>query len=56
MSAGAGGVEIAVVVVMGTSGAGKSAVGAALAARLDGLFVDADDLHSARAQMGSGVP
>lgn len=30
---------------MGPSGAGKTTIGIALAARLDGEFVDADDLH-----------
>ncbi|MFC0197484.1 gluconokinase [Microbacterium arthrosphaerae] len=33
------------IVVMGPSGSGKSAVGAAVAARLGLPFVDADDLH-----------
>ncbi|MBF4609446.1 SDR family oxidoreductase [Curtobacterium sp. VKM Ac-1393] len=43
---------------MGVSGAGKSAVGALLAARLGVAFVDADDLHSAeaKAKMASGIP
>jgi gluconokinase len=33
------------VVVMGVSGAGKSTIGAALAVRYDGAYVDGDDLH-----------
>ncbi|MBV1868796.1 MAG: gluconokinase [Marinosulfonomonas sp.] len=33
-------------VVMGVSGCGKTTVGAAVAQRLDALFVDGDDLHS----------
>jgi len=36
-----------VIVVMGPAGAGKSTVGAALAAELGWRFVDADDYHSA---------
>jgi gluconokinase len=36
-----------VIVMMGPAGAGKSTVGAALAARLGWRFVDADDFHSA---------
>lgn len=45
-------------VVMGVSGAGKSTVAAALAERLGGEYLDADDLHSdeARAKMAAGIP
>lgn len=44
--------------VMGVSGAGKSTVALALAARLGGTYLDADDLHddAARAKMAAGVP
>jgi gluconokinase len=35
-----------IIVVLGVTGAGKSTVGAALAARLGWRFVDADDFHS----------
>lgn len=43
---------------MGPSGAGKSTVGALLADRLGGVFVDADDLHSPAnvAKMAAGTP
>lgn len=46
------------VVVMGVSGAGKSTVGAALAARLGVEFVDGDELHPARnvRKMEAGIP
>jgi gluconokinase len=46
------------VVVMGVSGAGKSTVGAALAARLGVPYVDADDLHPAPniERMRAGTP
>ena len=46
------------VVVMGVTGCGKSTVGAALAARLDVPFADADEFHSAAnvAKMSAGVP
>lgn len=42
----------------GVSGCGKSTVGAALAARLDAPFVDADDLHPPAniAKMAAGHP
>ena len=45
-------------VVMGVSGAGKSTVGAALAAALGRPFLDADDLHSGanRDRMARGIP
>lgn len=50
--------SIAVIVVMGVSGAGKSYLGAALARRLGREFIDADDLHPAanKAKMAAGVP
>ena len=46
------------IVVMGVSGAGKSLIGSLLAERIDGTFIDADDLHSVEAttKMGSGIP
>ena len=45
-------------VVMGVSGSGKSTIGAAIAARVDALFLDADDFHPASnvAKMASGMP
>lgn len=47
-----------IVVVMGVSGAGKTTVGRALAARLGWPFLDADDLHPAAnvAKMAAGQP
>lgn len=49
---------MALVVVMGVTGAGKSTVGEALAARLGVPFADADDFHSPEnvAKMRAGVP
>jgi len=46
------------IVVTGVCGAGKSAVGAAVADRLGLPFIDADDLHPAanKAKMARGVP
>ncbi|MDJ1113364.1 gluconokinase [Microbacterium dauci] len=46
------------IVVMGPSGSGKSAVGAALAVDLAVEFIDADDLHPAAnvAKMSAGTP
>ena len=46
------------VIVMGVSGCGKSTVAAALADRLHGLYLDADDFHPASNvhKMQSGVP
>src|ERR1041384_8233043 len=43
---------------MGPAGAGKTAVGRALAAALAWPFIDADDLHgdAARAKMAAGIP
>ncbi|GAA1445887.1 gluconokinase [Nocardiopsis tropica] len=45
-------------VVMGVSGSGKTSVGHRLAEELGGVFLDADDLHSARSvrKMSAGVP
>ena len=47
-----------IVVVMGVAGAGKSTLGAALAARLGWRFIDADDHHPPRnvARMAAGIP
>ncbi|HTU35910.1 MAG TPA: gluconokinase [Candidatus Acidoferrum sp.] len=47
-----------VIVLMGVSGAGKTAVGQALAARLGWAFEDADDWHPAAnvEKMHSGIP
>lgn len=44
--------------VMGVSGSGKTSIGQTMAARLDALFIDADDLHSAEnvAHMRAGHP
>lgn len=49
---------MALVVVMGVTGSGKTTVGTALAARLGVPFADADDFHSAEnvAKMADGVP
>lgn len=46
------------IVVMGVSGSGKSTIAAALAARLGGLYLDADDFHPAAnvAKMSAGTP
>jgi len=46
------------VVVMGVSGSGKSTIAAALAGRIGGLFLDADDFHPSDnvAKMTAGVP
>lgn len=45
------------ILVMGASGSGKSTVAKALAARLDGHFIEADDFHSPanKNKMASGV-
>lgn len=47
-----------VVLVMGVSGAGKTTVGARLAAQLGWVFLEGDDLHPAAniAKMTAGVP
>ena len=47
-----------VVLVMGVAGAGKSTLGAGLAAALGWVFLDGDDLHPAAnvAKMAAGVP
>ena len=47
-----------VILVMGTTGAGKSTVGKLLAARLDWAFLDADDFHPAAniEKMKHGIP
>jgi len=47
-----------VILVMGTTGAGKSTVGKLLAARLDWAFLDADDLHPSAniEKMKHGIP
>jgi gluconokinase len=49
---------MALVVVMGVTGSGKSTVGTALAERMGVPFADADDFHSTEnvAKMRSGVP
>lgn len=49
---------MALVVVMGVTGSGKSTVGEALAERMGVQFADADDFHSPEnvAKMRSGVP
>lgn len=45
-------------VIMGVSGCGKSSIGAAFAAAVDGQFIDGDDLHpdANRVKMASGLP
>lgn len=47
-----------IVIVMGVAGAGKSTVGAALAAMLGCAFADADEFHPPAniAKMGAGTP
>ena len=49
---------MALVVVMGVTGSGKTTVGTALAERMGVPFADADDFHSPEnvAKMRSGVP
>ena len=46
------------VILMGVAGSGKTAVGKAIAARLDWLFLDADDFHPAAniEKMKHGIP
>lgn len=50
--------QVPPVVVMGVSGSGKSTVAQALASRLGGIYLDADDYHPAsnKAKMERGVP
>ena len=50
--------DVAVVIIMGVAGSGKTTVGAALAAALGWPFVDADDHHSPEsvAKMAHGEP
>ena len=45
-------------VVMGVSGSGKSSVAAALAEKTGGVFLEADDMHTAasKARMAAGIP
>ena len=47
-----------IILVMGTTGSGKSTVGEMLAQRLGWLFLDADDFHSAanKEKMHHGIP
>ena len=47
-----------IVLVMGTTGSGKTTVGQMLAKRLGWLFLDADDFHSAsnKEKMHRGIP
>lgn len=47
-----------IIVMMGPCGCGKTTIGSALAARLDGAFIEGDDFHPAsnRTKMQSGTP
>jgi gluconokinase len=47
-----------ILLVMGTTGSGKTTIGEMLAKRLDWLFLDADDFHSAanKEKMHRGIP
>jgi gluconokinase len=47
-----------IVLVMGTTGSGKTTIGLMLAKRLGWLFLDADDFHSAsnKEKMHRGIP
>jgi len=47
-----------IVLVMGVSGAGKTTIGEALAARSGWVFLDADDFHpqASVAKMAAGIP
>jgi len=47
-----------IILMMGTTGSGKSTVGEMLAQRLGWLFLDADDFHSAanKEKMHRGIP
>jgi len=51
-------VDLPPIVVMGVSGSGKTTVGSALAERIGGVFLDADDLHPAANvdKMSKGFP
>jgi carbohydrate kinase (thermoresistant glucokinase family) len=51
-------VDLPPIVVMGVSGSGKTTVGTALAERVGGVFLDADDLHPAANvhKMSQGIP
>ncbi|KAM8983651.1 LOW QUALITY PROTEIN: putative gluconokinase [Ara ararauna] len=57
MRAGAVGLAMVLVVVMGVSGAGKTTVGSRLAAKLGWKFYDADDYHSPenKKKMAEGI-
>ncbi len=50
--------EIDLILIMGVSGCGKSTVGALLAERLGGTFLEGDDFHPPENKMlmGAGVP
>jgi gluconokinase len=51
-------VDLPPIVVMGVSGSGKTTVGTALAKRIGGVFLDADDFHPAANvhKMSQGTP
>lgn len=53
-----GGGHFPVLVVAGPAGSGKTTLAAALSHHLDGVFIEADDHHSAaaKAQMANGIP
>lgn len=50
--------EVRLLVVMGSSGCGKSTVGGALAQRLEAVFIEGDDHHSPenREKMANSIP
>ena len=52
------GERLSALVVMGVSGSGKTTIAAAVAARADATFLDADDFHPASntAKMAAGTP
>lgn len=52
------GVQVSIVICMGVSGVGKSTIGRALATRMGGVFLDADDFHPAanKWKMEQGIP
>lgn len=58
MTAAANGVTEQIYIVMGVSGCGKSTVGQMLAKRVNGIFIDGDDLHppSNIKKMSAGQP